>query len=100
MTESPGWFNTWFFSLSVHFEHFFCIIFVLQPKQGWEIISFGGGCSMLFEADIFVGIWVSNRSRKSITLLSKNTSAGYPLKKYVPFWHVISAIAIKEYVPL
>jgi hypothetical protein len=51
---------------------------------------------MFFEVDIFVGIRARNRSQEPGKLLSQNTSAGYPFKKYVPFWHVISTIAIRE----
>jgi len=55
---------------------------------------------MFFEVDIFVGIKARNRSREPITVLSKNTSARHPSKKHIPFFHVISALAIRDHVLL
>jgi len=55
---------------------------------------------MLFEVDIFVGIRARNRSREPIAVLSKNTSARYPSKNIFLFFHVISALAIREHVLL
>jgi hypothetical protein len=51
---------------------------------------------MFFEVDIFVDIRARNRSHEPVKLLSQNTSARYPSKKYIPFGHVISAIAIRQ----
>jgi hypothetical protein len=42
-----------------------------------------------FEVDIFVGLRAQNRSREPIAVVSKNSSARYPLKKCIPFYHVI-----------
>ena len=55
---------------------------------------------MFLEVHIFVGIRARNRSRNAVKLLSKTTFARYPLKKYIPFGYVISAIAIREQFPL
>jgi hypothetical protein len=53
-----------------------------------------GGGEMFLKVHIFVGIRARNKSQKPVTLLSKTTSDGYPLKKFLPFWYVTSAIAI------
>jgi hypothetical protein len=55
---------------------------------------------MFLCADIFTGIRARNRLRGPIALLSKTIFAKCPLKKDIPFYHVISAIAIRLYVSL
>jgi hypothetical protein len=55
---------------------------------------------MFLEVDIFAGIRIRNRSQKPITIFFETISVKYPIKRYIPFCYVISAITVEEYVTL
>ncbi|MCX5806555.1 MAG: hypothetical protein NT010_10895 [Proteobacteria bacterium] len=65
--------------------------FLLAVETKLDDNEFIGRELMFSETDIFAFIKTRNRSKNSITIFFRTTSAKYPIKSYVPLCHVISA---------